>query len=880
LLSRHVSSLAKQMQPLENGIPSSSEGKVRRALLGRLYLVASLFILLAIVLWHSEQFHVLGSGYMLGWDNPNYVRLANELSSNGLFQTVATWSYPQLYVQLLAAVGDVLGNVTLVDRVLPVAFGFLSICAVFLIVLDLSANVHLAGVSSILQATSISFLKLVSGNDRNLMALSLTFVAMLLVKRMWSQKSGPKDYFSLAILSAVIAGTSFETFLIFSLALIISAVLTWRRHNILTSIPMIVIPVVLLFVAFPSYFLTYVQTVQTPIQTPKQVLGPADLVYWMGDSVLIVGTTLVGIAYAFVRWRRKNDALSLLIFIWGSLLMAIFVAAYVGLAGLQAEFGVRALLLVPGYVLVPLGVFVFWVMVSRILRQGKLRMGRAHWKTIANGITVTLIIAIVLISSLFAISESGTYFNTYISATAYNKMVLGSNYVAGKNLGIPVIVFDGSAGYDSLYRGYVGALMGEHFAYYGDINNLLQLKPTAPNSTDPYTYSLEALLTRTYLNEITGNVSGPTEFGHSSYITNPTALMSHPIILITPELYDGPLPGSLLPFYVGNGIYVVTPGGLAPPQRPEADSNITISRDGLITNLQGTYTSLDPTDPTLRYLIVDAASGFENYNVTSYPSDWRFLGILQGGNPSGLDFQPKRPDGKAATAGNDYADSIREWASIPVGASIESDTLSKMEGYASVRVQGSSDPYGNLGLTLSLRTADLSLYNTISFWTKCIGCSAVALSLVDTAGKDRLVYPEIDQGSPASQFKRFSADIGKAIGASDGFDVKSVASMSFLAHSTNGTAMTFWIDDVVVDSEVSNPAFLFKGRVLPRDQVEFLFEETVQGSENVASVFPFLSYPPVMDEFAYVATAFIFVAIIMGRFIRSLRSPIQKPNPV
>jgi hypothetical protein len=643
---------------------------------------------------------------------------------------------------------------------------------------------------------------------------------------------------------------------------------------------MVVIPVFLLFVAFPSYFFTYVQTVQTPIQTPKQVLGPSDLVYWMGGSVVIVGISLVGIAYAFVKWRRKNDALSLLIFIWSSLLMAIFAAAYVGLAGLQAEFGVRALLLVPGYVLIPLGVFVFWVMVSRILQHGRLRVEKVNWKAIANGLTVTLVIAIVLISSLFAISESGTYFNTYISATAYNKMVLASNYVAGKNLGVPVIVFDESAGYDSLYRGYVGALMGEHFAYYGDINNLLQLKRTAPNSTDPYTYSLEALLTRIYLDEITGNVSGPTEFGHSSYITLPTALMSHPIILITPELYNGPLPGSLLPFYVGSGIYVVTPGGLAPPQQHETDSNITISRDGFVANLPGTYTSLDPIDPTLRYLIVDASSGFENYNITSYPSNWRFIGILQGGNPSGLDLQPNRPGGETAMVGNDYADSLRGWAPIPIAATIAMDTVSKMEGYASIRVQGPRDSYGNLGLTLSLRTVDLSSYNSMSFWTKCVACSSVALSLVDSTGKSRLLYAGDDFGLPTRQFKRFSFNIATPIGAGDGFNLQSVASISFLAHSTNGTTMTFWIDDLVVDNANSNSSFLYKGRVLPRDQVEFLFEERIQGSENAASVLPFLSYPPAMDEFAFIATAAIFVFITMGSSIRSVRSrPPSTTNP-
>jgi len=208
------------------------------------------------------------------------------------------------------------------------------------------------------------------------------------------------------------------------------------------------------------------------------------------------------------------------------------------------------------------------------------------------------------------------------------------------------------------------------------------------------------------------------------------------------------------------------------------------------------------------------------------------------------------------------------------------DTVSKMEGYASMRVQGPRDSYGNLGLTISLRTADLNSYNSMSFWTKCVACSSVALSLVDSTGKSRLLYPGDDFGPPTRQFKRLSFNIATPTEASDGFNLQSVASISFLAHSTNGTTMTFWIDDLVVDNAISNPSFVYKGRVLPTDQVEFLFGERIQRPENAASVLPFLSYPPAMDEFAFIATAAIFVSITMGSSIRSVRSrPPKTTNP-
>jgi hypothetical protein len=866
--SDHEESASAASQTVDQPIEKPSKSYTRPGILGRLYLVAAFLTLLTIVFWHSEEFQVFGSRFMLGWDNPNYVRLANELTgSPGPLQTLAAWSYPQLYVQLLAAVGYIAGNVTLVNRVLPLAFGLLSIGAVFLVVRDISSNIHIAGLSAILQATSISFLKLVSGNNRNLMAFSLVFVAMLLVQRLWTRKTVPKDYLYMTTLSGIIAGTSFETFLIFSLTLIISGLLTRKRRNIIMSILVSIVPVILLFAAFPSYLLTYAETVQAPIQTPKQVLGQAELYYWMGGSLVMVLISLVGIAYALTRWRKKNDPLSLLIFVWSGLLLSIFVAAYVGIEGLQAEFGVRALLLVPVYVLAPLGVFVLCTWISRILRQRRLQVGEIGSGSIANTLAIVLVIGIILTSSGFGVSESGTYFNPYISATTYNKMVLTANYVGQRTQVVPVVVFDGSAGYDSLFRGYIGALMGEHFAYYGDVNNLLQLKPTPPNSSDAYTASLEALLSKLYLDELGGNATGPTEFGHQSYITSPNMLMLHTIILITPDLYDGPLPGFLAPFLIGNGIFVVPPGGLSAPQQQSISPSLTISRDGNVAQISGVYTSLNTADPSDRYLTVNASSGFQTYNITSYPSDWTFLGIRQGGNPSSLDFQPMRPNGNAAMVGNDYADSLVRWTPIPGNATIQTDTVSKMEGRASVSVYGTGDLFGNTGLTLSTPDADISAYNSISFWARCLFCSSIALGLEDSAGGFRLLYPPTDLGPPGLQFKRFTFNIGTSSGGGGGLNLRSILSISFLALSEHRTPTTLWIDDVVVQNEGSNSPSLYKGRVLPRDAVEFLFEERIPRSASVPSVLPFLSYSPVLDELSLIATTAIFVLITILSYV-------------
>jgi len=110
-----------------DGLRNSLEETERLSLLGFALLAVSFLLLLAIFVWENLRFGVFGSGLMVGWDTPNYVFLANELSKNGPLITVSTWSYPQLYVQLLSAVGYLVGNVTLAERAIPLAFAFLSV---------------------------------------------------------------------------------------------------------------------------------------------------------------------------------------------------------------------------------------------------------------------------------------------------------------------------------------------------------------------------------------------------------------------------------------------------------------------------------------------------------------------------------------------------------------------------------------------------------------------------------------------------------------------------------------------------------------------------------------------------------------------------------
>lgn len=690
------------------------------------------------------------------------------------------------------------------------------------------------------------------------MALSLAFVALLVVQGAWSKQPRVKDYLVLTVLALAIAFTQFETFAILSLTLMVSALLTLRRQNLSLSAIAVGVPSVISVALFPAYFLTYFQT---PIQTPKLSLSSTDLTYWTGGSAFLLFIFAVGCAYAFLKWRKNGSILSLLVFVWTMILLAIFGGVW--LLHAQAELGVRALLLVPSYVMIPFGAMLIWLAIRRILQTKNLPVIRLGQRSTATILMAVLIAAIVLMNSTFAVPGSGIFFNTFIPATTYNKIAYAANYVRENSLGVPIIVFSGTYSYAALSRSYLGALVGEDFAYYGSLDKLLEFQPTFSNSSDPLQSASENYLSQSYLQELMGKSPGPTEFVHRSYITNTRALLSHAFILITPDLYNSYLPGVMFSFRVGYGVYVIPPNGLDNLGRTAVGSNVTIFRDNNSVNLPGVYSSVDPLNPNHRYITVNASRGFESYNVTSFPSSWRFLGVDQAGNPSTLDFSPMRPNGVPAIVGNDYADSVQGWTPISDGSTISLDHVAMMEGNASIEVSGIGDPFGNVGLVLSLPQSDYVHYDTISFWARCNSCSLMTINLVDIAGNPRTFYNVGgDKAGPTSQYRRFSVLFDMPSGENPEFSIHSVSSISFLAHSGNHSAISMWIDDVVLQRNVPNPSFLCKGRVLRTDEVDFHFEETLQTSADVPETFPILTYPAAFDLWSFAAATTVFIIFV------------------
>jgi len=518
-------------------------------------------LLVAIILTQSRRHEIFGTTLMLGWDSPAYVWLAKYVLTKGPIHMIQAWSYPNLYTQLLAFLGYLYGDLVLVERILPLTFCILLIYTNSKIILKISSDVYIAGLTAFLTVLSINVLRLVSDLHRNLMALSLAFAAFLLVSNFDYEKSIlNKKYIFLIIILFVIASTHFETYFILGFSLFLHGLLSrnWRKFLKLTFA--IAIPVVLLFSILPSYFLGYVSTVV--IFQQKWTLN--DVFRWSGGSWLLLGFLIFG-AYLVFKSKIRSNVLVSLIYSWSyvNLLVVILIGP------ISREWGLRSLYIMPIPLLLALAIYGFKSHLLEWQRKLILPFVRKGHSLEVNASRILLFIvlfAVIMGSMIAVIQDADSFLTPFIPRSQYEKIIRVKVYFADHNLSLPIVAFGGypNLGFVNLYRNYIGSEVGEHFAYYGEISNLFRLLPSQPRvdpTSDPYLSQIEKYYLTTYYHELTGNTTVPLLYYHDFYVTNET-LTSYPILIVTPDFYTEEIPYYVKPFDIGDGIYVIPPNSI------------------------------------------------------------------------------------------------------------------------------------------------------------------------------------------------------------------------------------------------------------------------------------------------------------------------------
>jgi hypothetical protein len=785
------------------------------------YLALAIALMILIVILQSYRHEVFGTTLLLGWDTPSYVWTARQIIAKGPVHMIDTWGFPYFYSLIVAFFGYLTGDAVMVERILPILFGILLIWANSELVFRVTKNVHVAGLAAILSAISLNVLRLVSDLHRNLMALSLSMIALLLVPNLEERKSFVnKEYLSFILLLFVISITHFETFFILSLSLVLYGIFTKDLKRLLSFALACAIPVAILVPLFSKFFFAYLGT----LVYFEYDLTVSIALLWTGGSWIILGFIIVG-SFLFFKSELKSKKLVSLIFSWSLVLLALISLTGAKIVHLPMDFAYRSLIILPIPVLLALAAQGCNNFISHHQRTktSLSTQKRRSLKAIFRR-SLPLLIAFLLIgsSALVTIQYVDGFFTPFIPRSGYEKIMETKRFLAGSSPSVPVFVFRGDppVWYVTLYRNYLGAEIGEHFAYYGEIENLFCLRPSESKiKYNLYLSQLEEYYITFYFNEMLGNFSGPppSMYVHDSYINSTEALMSHPIVIITPEFYNQEVPYCIKPFHIGDGIYVIPPNSQIDFTKVSCGPEITVMRNNIPSKINGTYLHIDPKDPSIVYVSVNASHGYASYNFTNFPSNWTFYRIEQGGDISFPEVDPRRVNGTKASSGNDPADSMVDWSSpwLEQDATLEIDTSTKKEGYASLQITGKTDSWGCLRVRYDTPGAwNLAGYSSIGVWVKCNKSALFSITLVDSYGGSRTFWAiEAGDGSATTGWKRFVVNLTDYTSQTPGFSINSVDHIDLFVYSTVGKNLSFWIDDLTVDTSVALEKAIYKGRV-------------------------------------------------------------------
>jgi len=811
---------------------SSVDQTLKNRSLLMVYVILATFVMTLIVLFHYYRHGIFGTSLLLGWDSPGYVWIAKEVIEKGPIHMINAWSYPHLYTQLLALFGYLTGDVLIVERILPMFFAFLLIYTNSRIVLEITNRIHTAGLAAFLTVLSLNFLRILADLNRNFMAFSLSMIAFLLVPKLGDIQSSPKKNYSLFIfLLFIIASTHFETYFVLSLSLVLYGFLSKNLKEALVLTLAVAVPAIVLALLFYPYFLAYMST----IVIFERELTFYDIFSWTGSSWLLLGLLIVGLSY-LSRKAKQGNKLGRLVFCW--FFVVILLAIISGLSeALPAEFALRTLFLLPTPLVLVLSVPACDSFLKSLSSATVIR-GRFLADIDVRSIFLSIVTFCLLATSTIVVfHRSGEFLTPYIPYSGYEKVVTITDFIAKNGLSKPVIVFYGEPGfwYTGLYRNYMGMEVGEHFAYYGDIEDLFHLASSEPKITyDPYLMKVERYFSDLYYRELLGNWSGPVppRYFHESHIRSIEDLMSYPIVIVTPDFYNHNVPCYMKPYHIGGGIYVIPPNSQIDFTKVSYGLETTVIREKIISKINSTYLYIDPKDPSVVSLSVNASQGYTSYNFTDFRSSWSFAWMEQGGDLSFPEMDPKRINGTKAYSGNDPADSMNYW-SLPVleqNGTLLIDELSKKEGFASLKVSGKTDSWGTLGIKYdSPGTWNLAGYSSIGVWVKCNESALFSITLVDCYGGSRTFWGIEAEGSSATTgWKRFVVNLTDYSSQTPDFIINSVDYINLFVYSKPGKGLSFWVDDLTVDTSLDLEKFVYKGRVPVDEPVVAYFYSCIE----------------------------------------------------
>jgi hypothetical protein len=182
--------------------------------------------------------------------------------------------------------------------------------------------------------------------------------------------------------------------------------------------------------------------------------------------------------------------------------------------------------------------------------------------------------------------------------------------------------------------------------------------------------------------------------------------------------------------------------------------------------------------------------------------------------------------------GNDPTESLENWSTPwpEQDASLEIDKSSKKEGFASLKVTGKTDSYGNIVVRYnSSGTWNLSEYSSISLWAKCNETASFSITLRDSSGETRTFWSiKVGDSSATAAWKRFVVNLDNYTSQTAGFNISMVDCIELYVSSHAAKHMSFWVDDLTVDTSLDLEKFVYRDRVLVDETVVAYFYTRIE----------------------------------------------------
>jgi hypothetical protein len=503
-------------------------------------------------------------GTLLGWDSSTYAWWAHLMTVQGPLATVTRWNPPSLYPLLLSAIGRVLGDYLLGERILPLLVAAPMGYGYFRLTADIASSKRLGYLAAFLGGISPSTLRLVADLHANLMAYSCSLlVGAFLWSRLRSGESAlpsrltriPSLLGWIAAL-AVVAYTHIWTYAALVVAILLGIALRRTMKRLVATILLLATPLLLPGPFLIDFLLRYPQlTYETAVPISGGVaVGEA----WLFLGGLMIPFAAVGIAFAVRRARVGNWA-SEYVLLWSSALFILFPVALV-----MALPVTRLWLLFPMPVFVALSVLPLRSSIAssiggpadvsstsghspRFLRDTRSSVGQAP---------IVFLVAASLIAAPLLLTSSdvpNSFLVPYIDAADVNRLNAVASLVRDSGFQEPIIVIFGPAAayYAPIYRAYFGIKAPVNLAYYGKLQFLFTLPPPESVYTWKHDPAVERLLAREYRTEMLSKLGSSSE------------VPSRPIVVAGGSTYGHPISELFLSrFERMPGIYLIPPGAL------------------------------------------------------------------------------------------------------------------------------------------------------------------------------------------------------------------------------------------------------------------------------------------------------------------------------